>query len=205
MDRAAGRTDRFLSHVSDRYLEKAWKRTKARALAADPMYAEIEAMRTKDTAGILLFDPTNPRLGWDAWEYQNAVEAVFQRQHALLALARWGSNQPLSRLVNGFFARRQRAQRGWDFRAVYGLDHHLASTLGPQLLAVAEISPNPDGEWREEMRTAGEALSTYARKEDIVLSDDVAPNDMVTIEAEIAERARQSIHWIADNLTKLSK
>lgn len=205
LDLAVVRIDRFLVKCFEGYLEKSWNRIKEKAIAADPLYAEIEGMRKKDASGFLLFDPNNPRLGWDAWEYQHAVEEVFEPRHSLVPLARWASSQPLTRIVNDFIAKRQRVQRGWDFKAIYGLDYHIASTLGPQLLQRAEQSISKDVALLEEMRKAGEALSVYAQKDEIVLGDQVKPKDMASVEADIAERAKESLHWVADNLAKLSK
>jgi len=205
VDAAASRADGFLARRGDRYLERVWERTRARALAADPLYAEIEVMRKKDPLGIVMYDPNNPRLGWDAWEYQNSVESVFLRHTAVLKIARWASNRPLGRAVNDFIARRQRAQRGWDFKATYSLDHHLASTLGPQLLEVAEAKSEENATWLAEMRAAGTAIAHYAKKDDFVLGEEVSAQEMLTIEADLTVKAQEALHWVASNLTRLSR
>lgn len=205
VDLAVGRVDRFLAYFGERYLKRSWKRARECAMASDPFYADIQRLRRRDTAGIVMFDPNDPRLGWEAWEYQNSVEAVFHRNHLLLAMARWASNHPFSRVMNDFIAARQRAQRGWDFKALYSLDHHLATTLGPQLMKAAEDRKDREPTWLDEMRLAGEQLSMYAQKDDIVLGDSVSPQDMLTVETDIANKAKEAIHWVASNLTKLSK
>jgi hypothetical protein len=205
LDLAVYRFDGYIARLGDGYLQKTWSLAKERASAADPLYAEIEGMRHNGSAGVLLFDPNNPKLGWAAWEYQNDVESVFHRHQSLLSLARWASSKPFSRALGDFIASRQRVQRGWDFKAVYSLDHYVAKTLGPQLLAISERTETADETWLNEMRKAGNDLSKYGDKDDIVLSDEVSPNDMLTIEQDLTERAQEAIRWVAKNLRQLSQ
>lgn len=205
LDIGVARFDRVIAHWGDAYLQKTWGQAKEHAMAIDPLYAEIEGLRNSGTSGVLLFDPSNPKLGWAAWEYQNDVESVFHRNQSLLSLARWASNKPFSRVFNDFIASRQRVQRGWDFKAVYSLDYHVATTLGPQLLAVAQRLESAEVTWLDEMRKAGSDLSRYAEKDDIVLSDEVSPNDMIAVEQDLTEHAQEAIRWVANNLGKLSQ
>jgi hypothetical protein len=205
VDLRVSRFDAFIARLGDTYLQKTWSQAKTQAMAADSLYAEIEGLRRDGSTGMILFDPSNPKLGWAAWEYQNDVESVFHRNKSLLVLARWASNKPFSRMFNDFIANRQRSQRGWDFKATYSLDHHLATTLGPQLLAVSQRMESGDDAWLDEMRQAGADLSRYAEKDDIVLSDKVNPSDMGAVEQDLTERAQDAIRWVAKNLGKLSQ
>lgn len=91
----------------------------------------------------------------------------------------------------------QRVVRGWDDRAVWSLDHHLAETLGPQLVHMANVAHGwpSGGEWTYETWTAvlrrhGQALIAYAE------TDSFAPEP-------VYEAAREAIRWVAEHFGAL--
>jgi len=91
----------------------------------------------------------------------------------------------------------QRVVRGWDDRALWSLDHHLAKTLGAQLLRMADIAhgyPCEDGwtfeRWTAELRQHGKTLAAYGDSEGREY-DTVYPS------------AREALEWVAANLGSL--
>lgn len=94
----------------------------------------------------------------------------------------------------------QRVVRGWDDRAIWGLDSHLARTLGHQLLALARDThsyPSSDWtfeQWQAELAQVGAELLSYAEVDYLV--DDQA------WEAD-HQAAQDALRWVADNLANL--
>lgn len=115
---------------------------------------------------------------------------------------------------------RQRVFRGWDDRAVWSLDNHVAETLGAQLILMAEIAhgyppgygsitprtedsqfipDEPDGDetfnrWAGDLRKHGEALLAYQKSQYDVYGD--------AWEA-LYQPAREALVWVADNFGSL--
>lgn len=93
----------------------------------------------------------------------------------------------------------QRVVRGWDVRALWSLDDHLAKTLGEQLVAMAEnahgypIDKDSD-EWATEIRAAGEALLAYQKMH----------YDVYGAEFDaVYEPAQEALVWVSKNLASL--
>lgn len=92
---------------------------------------------------------------------------------------------------------RQRVTRGWDDRALWSLDYHLARSLGHQLLGMADSAHTyPSGDewsferWTSELRRHGEALVAYSK-------DDTLNH------AKGYEGARSALVWVAIHLRDL--
>lgn len=194
--------DAVLLKFSEWYLDREYERRKAKAISVDPKYARIQTLRKEDTHGIVFID-YQKGLSWAEWDYQMDVERAVLRDPKLLPVARWAGGHPVGKVLADFFAGRQRAQRGWDFRATYSLDFHLASTLGPQLLRLADDLPDDDGDWLKELRAAGEALVRYAKKDDEMWLTERTHGELVDLDTEIGDAAKSAIHWVAANLTRL--
>jgi hypothetical protein len=94
---------------------------------------------------------------------------------------------------------RQRVVRGWDDRAMWSLDDHLAKTLGEQLVWMSKILHGhpcdyPDKEWTADLLKHGEALLNYQRLHYESYGDDW----------DAAYRpAQDALRWVADNLASL--
>lgn len=203
IDTFTEKVDAVIERVGTKYVDRVREAAQEKA-RSDAEYARIEKARAGEQGTIILFDPKGADLGWDEWEYQMDVERAYTRETWRLYAARWASGRPLRRAFNNYVARQQRKQRGWDFRAIYSLDHHLSSTLGPQLLQLAdEIARKRDASWVEEMRAAGNALVAYSQKDDGKYDGGVNPVEFQKREEEIANEAKQAIRWVADNLTRL--
>lgn len=93
----------------------------------------------------------------------------------------------------------QRLFRGWDDRAVWSLDTHLAKTLGAQLVCMADNAhgyPSRDYtflSWVEELRTHGDALLAYSRH------FDCDPNAWEAL----YEPAQAALRWVAEHFADL--
>lgn len=89
----------------------------------------------------------------------------------------------------------QRVTRGWDDRAVWSLDAHLARTLGQQLVRMGEIAyGHPEGypheRWTADLKTHGQALTLYSE-------------GWVDRWESTGQPAQQAVRWVADNLAAL--
>lgn len=96
---------------------------------------------------------------------------------------------------------KQRLFRGWDDRAVWSLDTHLAGTLGAQLIQMADIAhgyPDVDGftyeTWTAALRLHGQSLVTYSEKWDWQGTQEW--NAIYT-------PAQYALRWVADNFAAL--
>lgn len=112
----------------------------------------------------------------------------------------WRLNQFRSRLRSALYQIRhirwayQRVTRGWDDRALWSLDHHLARTLGAQLLWLADHGhgypcDTTAEKWTTQLRTHGQALADYAAAD--------------SLDNTVDPLAAEAIHWVADNLGSL--
>jgi len=93
----------------------------------------------------------------------------------------------------------QRVVRGWDDRAVWGLDTHLTLVLGRQLVTMSEIAhgyPGPEypyERWVADLKTHGDALLAYSTQFDHSLDE----------WETLYQPARAALLWVADNLPAL--
>lgn len=201
IDSVASAVDAVLYTRSSQYLDYVRGQAKEKA-RTDPEYARLEALRShKD--GWVLSDPQTG-LGWDEWEYQMAVESAYTRKNRRLRVALWANGNPLTKRFNKYIAQKQRIQRGWDFRAIWGLDHHLASTLGPQLHVLAETLKDRDLQWLDEVRAAGDSLVRYSQKDDDSISEPLSTQELLEREKELGISAKDALYWVAENLSTLS-
>lgn len=107
----------------------------------------------------------------------------------------------------------QRVVRGWDDSAVWSLDHHLAKTLGQQLMTMAEIAHGfptdygdthftPDNptdhprfaQWVTDLKTHGDALLAYHHQGYEL--------DGADWEA-IYRPAQEALRWVAEHFADL--
>lgn len=89
----------------------------------------------------------------------------------------------------------QRVVRGWDDRALWSLDYHLAKTLGAQLIELSRIahgypSDQTYEQWTAVLAQHGQALKAYA-------DDDLTHCDTTYPPAKVA------LVWVAENLGSL--
>lgn len=89
----------------------------------------------------------------------------------------------------------QRVTRGWDERALWSLDYHLAKTLGAQLVTLSRIAHGHPNNWTYETWTVelakhGNALQAYA-DDDLTHYDTTYPP------------AKEALIWVAENLGAL--
>jgi len=135
----------------------------------DELIAEIESA------------PWHRRLGWAAQRRWNAFIRSPRAARRAVVFAR------------------QRMTRGWDQRALYSLDSHLAETLGAQLTALARIAHGYPGTypggfegWVADLGRNGAALSAYGAIDNLMPEHD-----------HIWADAREALHWVADHLGAL--
>jgi hypothetical protein len=170
-------------------LDLARRRRQAYAARAFPEYAERHAGRLSDetvstslaeTIQDLDAERSAPREWWES-PVQFLSSNPFQQ---VANQCRWG----IQRLI-----------RGWDDRATWSLDVHLARTLGNQLLHLADSThgwphsdtyPEPQ-DWEEALRLHGHALVRYAD------GCFAAEDDTELIEAQ------KALRWVAENLPNL--
>jgi hypothetical protein len=96
----------------------------------------------------------------------------------------------------------QRVFRGWDDRALWSLQDHLARTLGAQLVKMAEVAYSYPGDevypsfeqWQTDLRRHGEALLTYQAKHYEVYGVDW---DAVYVPAQ------EALRWVAEHFAAL--
>jgi hypothetical protein len=95
---------------------------------------------------------------------------------------------------------RQRVVRGWDDRAVWSLGHHLAKTLGEQLVTLSEGAHGYPGDkypydrWTADLKRHGEALLAYHCGQFEAVGEQWDA---------LYEPAREALVWVAENLGTL--
>ena len=109
---------------------------------------------------------------------------------------------------------RERLSRGWDYRDLWSLDHHIASTLGAQLVEMARIAhgwpPDYPGEfdgWVGDLKHHGRSLVRYAETDGGDWEPCADHEIPVGIPGAVAERIRSdattALHWVAEWLGAL--
>lgn len=96
----------------------------------------------------------------------------------------------------------QRVVRGWDDRALWSLDDHVAKTLGGQLVAMARSAHSYPGDevyssfdqWRADLVKHGEALLVYQVKHYEVYGDEWDA---------IYGPAQEALRWVAEHFAAL--
>lgn len=107
----------------------------------------------------------------------------------------------------------QRVFRGWDDRAGWDAGHHMSKTFGEVMLKMSETAHGfPDehpsvhavvlpgegedspefAQWKADLKKHGDALLAYSKSDSLGDDWDTA-----------FEAARESMHWVADNLGSL--
>lgn len=156
----------------------------------DPLYAAAHTRRASATTTTIPLDDlrltlaTHDALGPHPWWE---------------APCGWATSRPATRALDQIRYAQQRLVRGWDERALWSLDAHLAHTLGTQLAVLAENAHGwPDDlypefeDWQARLRAASGALLAYAP-----FDLDPATGERSTTEAQ------EALRWVADVLPAL--
>jgi hypothetical protein len=194
----AAAADMILAAVGERAVGWHLNRVRARA-SADPRWAQIERRRR---------DPGQPNrvtapegLGEDSWQVQQGIAQALTPDPLWLSGAYRLTRGPLSSVVGRAKHRRQRRRMGWDARALWALDTHLAGTLSQQLAHFADTAHGwPSGpefpeftDWQDALYTQAAALAAYARRDELSEED----------EASAVRAGQGAMRWVADHLPSL--
>lgn len=167
------------------------------ALAADPEYARLEALRRIPGSDhtVLVNDKTG--LDINSWQYQMDVRARYARHPWWTPLAYAAVDRPAMHVVNAVRHAWQRVTRGWDDALVFNFDSTVTLTLADQLDELADqavgwppLEEYPTFEdWQAAIRATAANLRAY--------TDENLP------EGERADKAAAAFTWIARHLPHL--
>jgi hypothetical protein len=181
IDTALGAPARFALDRLSRRNEKLAMRV--------PEYAEI-AKRQED--GTVRFEDLDT---------QATIEHVIGRHPWWVGTARFLAQNPLSKVFNEIRWAYQRVARGWDDRAIWSVDSHLAETLGAQLIALAEIAHgSPISEefptyedWTAALKENGKKLLAWGTHYEADYN----------AEKELLRDAKEALTWVTAHLESL--
>lgn len=123
-------------------------------------------------------------------------------------------NDPARHLCNEIRWAGQRLVHGWDERAVWNLDLHLARQLSEQLLFLAEqgngwpaMDEYPTAkDWQAALRLNANRLAAYASRFSRVEQAyrfGATDEQVAALEESLTEGAQEALRWVADRLPAL--
>lgn len=190
--------DATLAKPAELALHLLGSRNAARAMT-DPRYRELRAKR----------DPHPFRATLEQWNAEFDLLETHSDHPRWEPAARALTRRPLRSAVSRVRCAVQRLTRSWDDTATYNLDDHLASTLGAQLLHLADIAHGwPQSEefptfadYQDALRTHGTALLAYANRWSTLDAADHA--EQRKREEELRVAAAAALHWVAEHFGSL--
>lgn len=212
--------DSFLHALSARDT----RRRREIASRTSQRYAELERLRSNPD-GTTTFLSSDLGLTMREWREQNQILENIPRSWWMPVVDVLCSH-PVRTQVRAARRTVQRARRGWDDSALWGLDHHLCKTLGTQLGQMAVVTHSwPDHlcdsfqEWQQLLTENSRRLLAYCsvdaspeerHLDELVDDPDVAQADIdkavqaaATARELTVSQAQAALHWVADVLPAL--
>ena len=215
-DKAARLLDDALEKAAEKPLHWLYEENERRALT-DEVYAEIEAKRRPEGEGsFITFLDDSVGLDWDAWDTQSKIRDSLSLAPWWETPLRFASHRPVGRVWGSVRNFGQRAVRGWDDTATWGLDTHLCRTLADQLDHLADTThgwPGDDpaypefSDWQADLHKNASRLrgwSTHFEGETI-LGEDGKPDfpAMNKRDEALYKDAQKGLRWVAKHLGSL--